>query len=157
MLTSKGHIYVMDFGLAKMGEARSALTQQGYILGTPLYMSPEQATGQPVDQRSDIYSVGVMFFAMLAGRLPNGPEKITSVRPDLPTECDTFYAKATAYNRDERFQDAHHVREALSLLYQTAKAEPTGPPVTAAPSLARRFLLAPLRAIRDALVRRRAR
>ena len=70
MLTTKGHVYVMDFGLAKVAQARTGLTVSGAVMGTPLYMSPEQATGQPVDQRSDIYSLGVMFYQLITGTPP---------------------------------------------------------------------------------------
>ncbi len=71
---AKDWVKVLDFGIAKRSEQASKeeqkLTQQGTVLGTPPYMSPEQFTGKPIDQRSDIYSIAVMAYEMLAGRLP---------------------------------------------------------------------------------------
>jgi serine/threonine protein kinase len=81
MMASGGQVKVLDFGLAKLAEpgldpenetltAESALTEKGVILGTAAYMSPEQASAMPTDQRTDIFSLGVMLYEMLAGRRP---------------------------------------------------------------------------------------
>jgi len=70
MLDKRGDVFLTDFGVAKMLEGSSALTATGAVTGTPAYMSPEQAQGHKVDQRSDIYSLGVMLFEMLTGRVP---------------------------------------------------------------------------------------
>lgn len=81
LLTNKGEAKVADFGLAQLtlqGE-RISLTQTGMTLGTPLYMSPEQVNGQPLDSRSDIYSFGIMAFHMLTGRPPFSGETAMSV------------------------------------------------------------------------------
>jgi tRNA A-37 threonylcarbamoyl transferase component Bud32 len=70
LLDEAERVYLADFGIAKMVEGTGALTQTGMITGTPQYMAPEQATGQPVDQRVDIYALGVVAYEMLTGRVP---------------------------------------------------------------------------------------
>src|SRR5712692_686310 len=70
LLDEEERVYLADFGIAKMVEGSGALTQSGMITGTPQYMAPEQATGQPVDQRVDIYALGVVAYEMLTGRVP---------------------------------------------------------------------------------------
>jgi serine/threonine-protein kinase len=70
LLDEAERVYLADFGIAKMVEGTGALTQTGMITGTPQYMAPEQGTGQPVDQRADIYALGVVAFEMLTGRVP---------------------------------------------------------------------------------------
>lgn len=129
MVLADGSIRLLDFGLAKLKDSTAQFTMIGTSLGKFQYNSPEQRrNAADVDQRTDLYALGVMFFAMLAGRLPNGPERLTNARPDLPSECDTFYAKATAHNREERFADAKQMREALTLVYEAGKRKGTIPP-----------------------------
>ena len=71
LLTRKGRVKVADFGLCRdLGADRLHVTQPGTTMGTPLYMSPEQAQGQPLDHRSDLYSLGVTFYHMLTGEPP---------------------------------------------------------------------------------------
>jgi serine/threonine-protein kinase len=70
LLDEAERVYLADFGIAKMVEGSGALTQTGMITGTPQYMAPEQATGQPVDQRVDIYALGVVAYEMLTGAVP---------------------------------------------------------------------------------------
>ncbi len=77
MFDRTGNLKVMDFGLAKITAANSNLTQSGLIMGTPNYMSPEQGKGEPTDTRSDIYSLGVVFYELMTGSLP--------FRADTPT------------------------------------------------------------------------
>lgn len=122
MILADGSIRLLDFGLAKLKDSSAQFTMIGTSLGKVQYNSPEQRrSAADVDHRTDIYSVGIMFFVMLTGRLPEGRERITEVRPDLPSECDTFYDKATAPNREDRFSDARQMREALLALYEAAK------------------------------------
>ena len=78
MITSDNHLKILDFGLAKHWEASAQLTMKGSVLGTPGYMSPEQASGDALDHRSDPFSLGVVFFEGLTGKLPFQRESVTA-------------------------------------------------------------------------------
>lgn len=123
MLSSGGDVKVADFGLARIERAGPALdlTQIGMTLGTPLYMSPEQVEGRPVDTRSDIYSLGVTCYQMLAGRPPfegeapltiaiqhlhKEPPRLEELRPDLPSGLCRIIHKMLAKTPPERHQTA---------------------------------------------------
>jgi serine/threonine protein kinase len=132
-----GHdrVKVLDFGLAKftaapmMVSSDPTLTRDGAILGTPAYMSPEQATGEIVDARSDVYAVGVILFRMLAGRLPFEGDAIEQVRshliapvppldrplpdPELDVALEALIGRAMAKRREDRFTDAGEMLRAL--------------------------------------------
>jgi eukaryotic-like serine/threonine-protein kinase len=132
----KDWVEVLDFGIAKRGNEHDAneakLTQQGTVLGTPPYMSPEQFTGKPVDARSDIYSLGVMAYEMLSGRLPfNGntawewasahmtaqPSPIESTGPlgaKVPVPMKNAISKALEKAPENRFQSVKDFYEAFS-------------------------------------------
>ena len=135
MVTAQGRVKVMDFGLAQVGD-RSQLTKTGTTLGTASYMSPEQALAQPTDRRTDIWSLGVVLYEMLTGRLPfeaeveaavayavvnTEPEFPTALRSGLPVEIDHVIDKALAKDRDERYQ---HVDEMLVDLRAVMKGQP---------------------------------
>jgi serine/threonine protein kinase len=120
MLLARGPAKIMDFGLARMRIADHK-TSTGIVLGTPRYMSPEQISGQPVDQRSDIFSLGIVLWEMLAARrLFSGTEIAqvshsitydehvppTRVNPDLPAMLDFVVARALKKDPAVRYQDA---------------------------------------------------
>jgi TolB-like protein/predicted Ser/Thr protein kinase len=120
MLTSSGQVKVMDFGLAKLA-GNTMVTREGTTLGTAGYMSPEQARGEEVDRRTDIWSLGVVLYEMLTGLLPfrgdyeqalvyqimnAAPEPITGLRTGVPMELERIAAKCLEKNRDERYQNA---------------------------------------------------
>ncbi len=132
MVTREGVVKIIDFGLAKlMGEAK--LTKAGVTRGTVAYMSPEQAGGEEVDQRTDIWSLGVMLYEMLAGELPftgeldpaviyailnEAPESLKALRPDLPVALERVIEKAMQKDRDARY---HHAAEMLADLKSIAQ------------------------------------
>ncbi|HLF28522.1 MAG TPA: protein kinase [Anaerolineae bacterium] len=117
MITRDGHVILTDFGIAKIMSATN-LTVSGAMVGTPSYMSPEQGMGEPGDERSDIYSIGVMLYQLAVGRLPydadtplavvlkhiNEPLPIPrALKPDLPEEVERIILKALAKNPDDRY------------------------------------------------------
>lgn len=137
LLTRKGEAKVADFGLAQLtlGGERVALTQVGVTMGTPLYMSPEQVGGKPVDQRSDIYSFGAMCYHMLAGRPPfvgdaalavavqhinETPTPLKELRPDLPQAVCDLVQKMMAKKREDRYPDAQTLLNDIKALSRSA-------------------------------------
>ncbi len=127
MLTTQGQVVLTDFGTAKIvGGSTQTLT--GAVYGTPTYMSPEQGQGRRGDERSDIYSLGIILFEMVTGRVPydddtpytiiirhiNDPMPLpSSLNPDLPPEVDQVVLKATAKSPDDRYQTGHQLARAL--------------------------------------------
>jgi tetratricopeptide (TPR) repeat protein/predicted Ser/Thr protein kinase len=152
MVTPRGQVKIMDFGLAKLkGAVR--LTDTGSTLGTAAYMSPEQASGEEVDQRSDIFSFGVVLFELLTGKLPfrgehaaaivysimnEMPEPLAAYRANLPEGFQRMVDKALEKERDERYQHIDDLladlrREKKSLEYEkTARMTARGTPAQVA-------------------------
>ena len=120
MLTPKGQVKIMDFGLAKV-KGTTKLTKEGSTLGTAAYMSPEQAQGEEVDHRSDIFSFGVVLYELLTGKLPfrgehhaalmysiinEEPQPIARFNEKVTPEIEHVVAKALAKDKEERYQHA---------------------------------------------------
>lgn len=122
MMDERGHPMLTDFGLALQTDAAITLTQHGDIVGTPAYMSPEQAQGEShsVDARTDVYSLGVLLFELLCGRVPfpgGGPSVLhqvihdeapppSSFRPGVPLDLETITLKCLAKARERRYATA---------------------------------------------------
>lgn len=128
MIDEAGRVKVMDFGIARMSEAGggAGLTMTGQLLGTPAYMSPEQCMGTNSDHRSDIYSLGVAFYQMLAGRVPFSGDtplavirkivedelpEIYAFRQDVPDDVVRILHKTLAKDVDARYQSAAELEE----------------------------------------------
>jgi serine/threonine protein kinase len=138
MLDVNGKAILMDFGIARMVGA-SQHTASGAVLGTAMYMSPEQIQGLHIDARADIYSIGITLFEMLSGKPPfeadsamtlmmmhlNDPvPDLHELQPDSPAELIDITNKALAKKRDERYQSASEMAQALRLiLEQPPKAQ----------------------------------
>lgn len=119
MVLKDGSVRLLDFGLAKLQDTQQVLTLVGASLGKLQYVAPEQrGNASKVDRRADLYPLGVMFYEMLTGALPDSVHRIQDLRPDLPRGCDDFVAKAMAADPDARFQSAQDFRRALLALYQ---------------------------------------
>src|SRR3954471_741400 len=132
MLAQSGEVKVADFGLARVqGDGAVKLTQVGITMGTPLYMSPEQVEGKPLDSRSDIYSLGVTCFHMLSGQPPfrgdtalsvalqhvrKQPDRLENLRPDLPPALCRIVHKMLAKDPGERFQNPRELLHELRSL-----------------------------------------
>ncbi|MCT4354824.1 protein kinase [Streptomyces sp. Je 1-79] len=145
MMTKRGVVKVMDFGIARaMQSGVTSMTQTGMVVGTPQYLSPEQALGRAVDARSDLYSVGIMLFQLLTGRLPfdadsplaiayahvqEEPVAPSSINRSVTPAMDALVARALKKNPNERFPSAAAMQdECLRVL----SAGQTGAPVIVA-------------------------
>jgi len=145
VIDSDGEPKILDFGLAKLREAEasqgksvlegaeteSIATEEGRTLGTPQYMSPEQARGDAVDGRSDVFSLGVVLYEMLVGRRPfagrssaeliaailrDGPEPVRRLAPDVPDEIASLVERCLAKSPAERFASARELLDALEAI-----------------------------------------
>jgi TolB-like protein/predicted Ser/Thr protein kinase len=127
IVEADGHVSILDFGVAQR-QGRDRLTETGAAVGTPVYMSPEQAQGLPVDHRSDLWSLAVVLFEMLTGVLPfrgnsqysvlhaivtEDPRSVSSARPGVPERLAQFIHKALAKDPDDRWQSAAEMAEQL--------------------------------------------
>ncbi|UXY28759.1 protein kinase domain-containing protein [Streptomyces sp. HUAS TT20] len=151
MMTKRGVVKVMDFGIARaMQSGVTSMTQTGMVVGTPQYLSPEQALGRGVDARSDLYSVGIMLFQLVTGRLPfdadsplaiayahvqEEPVAPSSINRALPPAVDALVARALKKNPNERFPSAESMRgECLRVAASVQATPPSIVPGTPAQS-----------------------
>ncbi len=129
MVTRNGDIKVMDFGIARaMSDAQATMTQTAQVIGTAQYLSPEQARGERVDARSDLYSTGCLLYELLTGRPPftgdspvaiayqhvrENPIPPSRIDPDIPLWADAIVLKAMAKSPADRYQNAAEMRADL--------------------------------------------
>lgn len=160
MVTAEGHLKILDFGVARLGhlgdgseedtETRT-VTLEGVVVGSPAYMSPEQASGEAVDQRTDIFSAGLVLYEMACGRAAYGPgdpstimRQIVTVDPVPPREVDpsippqlaAIITRCLAKEREERYRSGAELAAALREL----RGEPSGLQPAALPAPRRRRL-----------------
>jgi ligand-binding sensor domain-containing protein len=128
LIDQQGNTFLTDFGIAKLVAETAQFTASGAVIGTPAYMAPEQGMGQPVDARCDIYSLGVVLYELVTGRVPFQAETPLAVllkhvndplppprqiRPDLPAAVERVILKAMAKSPDDRYQTARELAAAL--------------------------------------------
>ncbi len=168
MLRPDGYVKVLDFGLAKLTEKSrassltpadsqidtivKAQTMPGTVMGTINYMSPEQARGQVLDQRTDVFSLGVVLYEMAAGRIPfegatsvdtlvsileKEPVPLDQYAPEVPVEFQRIVSKSLRKDREERYQtikdlliDLKSLKEELSFAQKLKRSRPSGEPLT---------------------------
>ena len=160
MLRPDGYVKVLDFGIAKLAEQEAPATMPrdealllvetnlGSILGTVPYMSPEQARGEPVDKRTDIWSLGVVLYEMVTGHTPftgdtprevmtsileKEPPPLTNYVKQTPAELQQIISKTLRKDRDERYQSAHELLGALKDLRHKLEVKTELKRSTAAP------------------------
>lgn len=142
MITPKGHVKVLDFGIAKLlaplAPDATASLETAFLIGTPRYMSPEQAQGRTVDARTDLWSLGVIYFQMLAGRMPfageghiallhaivsESPASLRTLRPDVPQLANQIVSRSLEKDPANRYESASKVvHDASELLSQISSS-----------------------------------
>jgi hypothetical protein len=147
MLTESGLAKVMDFGLARM-TGTEHLTVEGFMMGTPAYMAPEQVLGGEVDGRTDLYAMGVVLYRLLTAHLPfkadsgiamvhkqvyDPPTPARQFRADLPLACQEMLTRAMAKAPADRYQTAEEFRDALAALNGAGATDSTATRVMPTP------------------------
>jgi branched-chain amino acid transport system substrate-binding protein len=128
LIDERGNCLLTDFGLARMAESATKITTSGTVMGTPAYMSPEQGAGSPVDHRTDIYSLGIIFYESVTGRVPFQAETPIAIvfkhiqdplpsarkfNPNLPEAVELVLLKALAKSPEDRYQKAEEFVQAI--------------------------------------------
>ncbi len=146
LLLEDGQVKVADFGVARI-ETTGDLTQHGAMVGTPRYMSPEQFTGDPIDRRSDLFSVGIILFELLTGEKPfpgrtttevmyhvlhDPPRDPRSLNPEVPAALSAVIRRALARRPEDRFQTAAEFSAALMPVAAAPFGQTVEPPDSAA-------------------------
>ncbi|MEW1612145.1 MULTISPECIES: protein kinase domain-containing protein [unclassified Streptomyces] len=147
MMTKRGVVKVMDFGIARaMQSGVTSMTQTGMVVGTPQYLSPEQALGRGVDARSDLYSVGIMLFQLLTGRIPfdadsplaiayahvqEEPVAPSSINRSVTPAMDALVARALKKNPNERFPSAAAMRDEIARVLNASGGRTGAPAIVA--------------------------
>jgi|SRR5688572_1645639 len=147
LFDNRGTPYISDFGIAKLSQAQAGNVTGSAIIGTPAYMAPEQAQGDNIDGRVDIYALGIILYEMVTGKQPYEADTpmavaikhitdpvphILTANPKLPQGMDMVIQKAMAKNRDERFASSQEMIDALHTVMRgdTTKLQPVVPPKT---------------------------
>ena len=144
MLTESGVVKVMDFGLARMAGTEH-LTNNGFMVGTPAYMAPEQVLAEEIDGRADLYAMGVVLYRLLTSQLPfkadsgismahkqvhDAPTPVRAVRTELSSACEDIIGRALAKSPADRFQTAEDFKAALAALSATGSSSSIAVPAS---------------------------
>ena len=144
LFDNRGAPYISDFGIAKLSQAQAGNVTGSAIIGTPAYMAPEQAQGDNIDGRVDIYALGIILYEMVTGKQPYEADTpmavalkhitdpvphILTANPKLPQGMDMVIQKAMAKNREERFASSKEMTDALHAVMrgETTKLQPVAP------------------------------
>src|SRR6266705_518518 len=148
MLTRAGQVKVMDFGIARaVSDAQATMTQTAQVIGTAQYLSPEQARGERVDARSDLYSTGCLLYELLTGRPPflgdspvaiayqhvrENPVPPSQLDPDIPAWADSIVLRAMAKDPRDRYQSAAEMQADIQRAASGMQVAAAVPPLTRA-------------------------
>lgn len=148
LIDERGNCLLTDFGLARMAESASKITTSGTVMGTPAYMSPEQGAGSTIDHRSDIYSLGIIFYELVTGRVPYVAEtpialvfkhiqdplpSARKLNPNLPEAVELVLLKALAKQPEDRYQTAEDFVQAIQRAIPESISPDAGIPQKSAP------------------------